>query len=61
MPGRFGSAPIGRKEYSIAGVPAGTYFICAKIDPRNRITETDETNNGDCAPEVIGIHPAGSK
>ncbi|MBN1473227.1 MAG: hypothetical protein JW914_01300 [Syntrophaceae bacterium] len=58
---RFGSATLPRKDYGIAGIPAGTYFICAKVDTANRIPETNENNNEDCVPEAIRIHPAGSK
>ncbi len=58
---RFGSATLPRKDYSITDIPAGTYFICAKVDPANRIAETNENNNEDCAPEAIRIHLAGSK
>jgi hypothetical protein len=58
---RFGSATLPRKDYSIGGIPAGTYFICAKVDPTNRIAETNENNNEDCAPDAIRIHTAGAK
>lgn len=58
---RYGSAPLPRKEYGIAGIPPGTYFICGKVDPANAIVEKDENNNGSCSPEAIRIHPAGAK
>ena len=58
---RFGAAVIPWKEYSIAGIPAGTYFVCAKVDPLNAIAETDEGNNESCSGESIRIHPAGTK
>lgn len=61
VPGRYGSVLIPRREYSIIGVPAGTYFICTKVDPRNRIIETDESNNDNCDSNPIRIHPAGAK
>jgi hypothetical protein len=58
---RFGSAVMPWKEYGIAGIPAGTYFVCAKVDPLNAIAETDENNNESCSVEPIRIHPAGTK
>lgn len=61
VPGRYGSATIPRRDYSIIGIPSGTYYICAKADPRNRIDELDERNNEKCVSEPIRIHPAGAK
>jgi hypothetical protein len=60
-PGRYGSVLIPRREYSIIGIPAGTYYICARVDPRNIIRESDETNNDDCISNTIRIHKAGSE
>jgi hypothetical protein len=60
-PGRYGSVLIRKREYSIIGIPAGTYYICARVDPRNRIEESNETNNDDCDPSAIRIHEAGSR
>jgi hypothetical protein len=31
-----------------ADTPPGKYFLCARIDPMNQITETDENNNVTC-------------
>lgn len=30
--------------------PTGTYFVCAIVDPRGTVDETDERNNSDCGP-----------
>lgn len=36
------------------GTPPGSYFLCARIDPGDRVAETDENNNVDCIPlEVL--------
>jgi hypothetical protein len=59
-PGRYGSVLIPRREYSIIGIPAGTYYICARVDSRNRIRESNETNNDECDHSAIRIHEAGS-
>lgn len=55
---RYGSISLPRKEYGISGIPAGTYFICGKVDSLNAVAEKDENNNGNCVPEAIRIHPA---
>jgi hypothetical protein len=60
-PRRYGSALIPRRDYSIIGIPAGTYYICARVDPRNRIKESNEANNDHCYPPAIRIHEAGSR
>jgi hypothetical protein len=59
-PGRYGSVLIPRREYSIIGIPAGIYYICARVDPRNRIGESNEINNDNCYHSAIRIHKAGS-
>lgn len=60
-PGRPGIIAIPRTTYSIVGVPAGGYFICARVDPRNRIIETDENNNDNCVDRSIRIYPPGTR
>jgi hypothetical protein len=59
-PGRYGSVLIRKREYGIIGIPAGTYYICARVDPRNRIEESNEANNDHCYSSAIRIHEAGS-
>lgn len=60
-PGRYGAFVIPKRYYSIIGIPVGTYYICARVDPHNRIIETDEKNNDECDHGAIRIHPAVAK
>lgn len=49
-------APGGNAEHRVADAtipadtPPGSYYLCARIDPGAAVTESDETNNVDCAP-----------
>ena len=36
-----------------ADTPAGNYFLCARIDPFNKVAESVEANNTACAPFII--------
>jgi hypothetical protein len=45
--------PNGRKDYFPkarlpAGTPAGKYYLCARIDPANKVKESKENNNTHC-------------
>jgi len=46
-------APNGRKDYFAraklpADMPAGKYYLCARIDPANKVKESIENNNTHC-------------
>ena len=46
---------MGAKPYSVnaeipADTPAGNYFLCARIDPLNKVAESVEANNVACKP-----------
>ena len=48
-------APGAGRAYPAQGVipadaPTGNYFICARIDPGNRVGESNEVNNTACVP-----------
>jgi Subtilase family len=38
-------------------IPAGSYFLCAQVDPGEVIQESDENNNSACVPLQIGDRP----
>ncbi len=59
--GRAGSVMMPRKEYGIAGIPPGTYFICGRVDPARAVAESREDNNESCGREWIRIHPPGKR
>lgn len=45
-------------DYSVgatipANTPTGRYFLCARIDPGNKVTESNEHNNTACYPVFI--------
>jgi len=48
-------APGASKAYPVGAriptdTPAGSYYVCAQIDPGNKVFETNETNNTACMP-----------
>jgi len=38
--------------------PPGDYYLCAQIDPANRVIESDETNNVDCGRVTVAAGSA---
>ena len=56
---RAGSVLVSSRENSIVKIPPGNYYVCVRVDPRNVIAESDETNNEYCITRVE-IHKAGS-
>jgi serine/threonine protein kinase len=54
-----GADKLYERSYEIQGdTPAGDYYICAQVDPANKIDEGNEDNNITCAP--IRIEPPAS-
>lgn len=58
---RFGEMWINSREYSISDIPAGTYYVCVRVDPRNRVAESDETNNDYCSGAIRIIRSGAGK
>ena len=52
-PGAMKTYPTGARIP--ANTPTGSYFLCARIDPGNKVAESNEANNVACVPvKVIG-------
>jgi len=56
---RAGSVSVSSRANSIVKIPPGWYYVCVRVDPQNRIAESDETNNEYCITRVQ-IHEAGA-
>jgi hypothetical protein len=56
---RAGSVLVSSRANSIVKIPPGWYYVCVRVDPQNRIAESDETNNEYCITRVQ-IHEAGA-
>jgi len=56
---RAGSVLVQSRENSIVGIIPGEYNVCVRVDPRNVIAESDESNNEYCLG-LVRIHKAGS-
>jgi hypothetical protein len=40
-----------------ANIPGGNYFLCARIDPGNKVAEGNEDNNTFCLPITVEARP----
>jgi hypothetical protein len=58
-PSRAGSVLVSSRANSIVKIPPGWYYVCVRVDPQNRIAESNETNNEFCITRVE-IHEAGA-
>jgi hypothetical protein len=55
---RLGAVSFRGREHSVVGIPPGGYLLCGRVDPANRIAESNERNNDGSSSNSIRIYPA---